>query len=181
MAPFFCFLGAAKQPNQTPYEQYVNQSLLAAAYLKKRDFEATAKALDAVIESGSDRVSANDLKSAIQAHYGVKNYARVPIIASRYEHEHGYDVKVQTLAAQSHYLQKNFAEAALILKKISDKSEHASQAPEESTLKLWMSAEYESRNDRGVEAALRTLVRYYPTDQAEKDLENLQKRLGIDR
>jgi len=170
-------LEAASRRNNTPREQYFSHVLLSTIYIKRKDYAEGAQALEAALASGeSPEDTPKYLKIIAQLHYATKNYPRAIETALRYEREFGQNVDVQIIAAQSYYLQRQFNEAALILRTVAETSEKTSNFIKEDWLKLWMSAEYERRNFVGVERALKSLVKHYPGGRYEKDLVKLREK-----
>jgi hypothetical protein len=157
---------------KSPYETYVSNEILTAACLKSQDYACATSAVDASLATG--QVPAEDRaqkqKMLVQINYQTKSYAKAAEMGVQYLKERPGDGDVQVMVSQSYYLQKDYKRAADMLRGMVRSADAAGRPVKEDTLQLLMSAEYEQKNDAGVEAALEQLVQRYPKPQYTKDL-----------
>jgi len=157
---------------KSPYEVYVSNEILGAAYLKAGDYANLAKAFETSYNSGHMQAAEKNqrLKVLTQVYYQLKNYPKTIEYANLYLKENPSDAELPVLIAQSYYIQKDFKRASDGLRAIVRSSDAAGRPVKEETLALLMAAEYELKNDAGVASTLEMLQTRYPKPQYMRDL-----------
>lgn len=165
-------------PKKTPFETYMANEMLGGAALKAGDYATAAKALEASMETGEvkgeDRTQ--HLKMITQIYYNLKNYPKVNDLGAQYLKESPGDADILLLVAQSNYLQKDFKKAADNLRALIRAQEAGGKPAKEDTYNLLMSAEFEQKNEAGVEQVLLQLAQKYPSPKYTKDLIAMTER-----
>ena len=163
---------------KTPFETYMVNEILGGAYLKAGDYANAARALEASVETGE--VKGEDktqhLKMLAQIYYNVKNYSKTVDLGAQYLKDSPGDADILLLVAQSHYLQKDFKKAGDSLRALIRAQEAGGKTAKEDTYNLLMSAEFEQKNEAGVQDVLMQLVQKYPKPQYTKDLISMNER-----
>jgi tetratricopeptide (TPR) repeat protein len=154
--------------DKTPYERYVVEETRAAAEVGAGEPEAALKSLDAVIATGvlPPPERSQRLMLQVQLAYQAKRWGSVAEYADRYYKEGGTERTPRLLAAQAHYLDGKFAEAAAAIRTLLKTEEK----PAEDLLLTLASAESQSGSADGYRDALTRLVSAYPKPAYWSDL-----------
>jgi hypothetical protein len=159
---------AERVKDQTPYERYVVAETRAAAEVAAGEPEAALKSLDAALATGILPPAERAKRLMLQARlaYEAKDWAGVARYAERYYEEGGSESTPRLLAAQAHYLDGRFAEAAAAIRTLLK----GEGKPAEDLLLTLASAEHESGSADGYRDALTRLVSAYPKPAYWSDL-----------
>ncbi|MSO73412.1 MAG: hypothetical protein EXQ84_07405 [Rhodospirillaceae bacterium] len=168
---------ADKIAKKTPYETYIVNILLSAAYGQTQDYNNAIRTLEAAQNSGEMLAadSVNALKQITASYYSMKNYPKTIDYAQRYLQAAPGDLDIMNLVSQSYYIQNNFKSASESTRSTIKAAQTASKPVKEEWLQLLMSSEFKQDNNAGVMAALEQLVVTHPKDQYWKDLIRLNE------
>ncbi len=169
---------AAAVANKSPYETFLVNEILAIAYIQSGNYAKGTAAWEASLATG--QMPADQAKERIKqlagVYYQSKNYPKAIEYATRYTKEVGPDADMQVLVGQSYYLQKNYKQAAEILRATVKGAESAKRNPDKQWLELLMSAEYELGNNDAMQATMEKLILLYPDPKYWKDFVSLSER-----
>ena len=162
---------------KSPYESYITDEMAGIIHVNLQDYPAAAKAFEGTVTSGQmepDKVGAR-MKAVASLFYQAKDYPKAAEWAEKTAAATN-DPEMAVLAGQSYYLQKQFQPAADGLHKAVAMSQANGTLPKEDWLQVLMSAEFELKNNKGVEGALEQLVTYYPKPKYWEDLLGMAQR-----
>lgn len=153
--------------SKTAYEQQTINEFLGYVAINLKDYPTAAKAFEATVTSGQlDPAQLGQrLKAVTQLYYQTKNYDKAVQYANRYLKEVGPDTEVQLMLAQVAYIQKDYARAGETVKAVIKSAEAAGRPVKEEWLQLDMSCAFKQNNMDGVGAALKQLVKRYPSKE----------------
>lgn len=174
---------ADAMPGKTAFDSYSINQLLAFIYINQNDFGGVARALEGQLASG--QVPANEragkTKALAQSYYRAGNHAKGISIANQYVKQFGNDPEMQQLISQSYFVNKDFAGAKSAAMSQIRAAQAAGRRPDENSLKLLLSAAYQSNDKAASRQAMLWLVEYYPSPAYWNDLLNLmQQQAGSD-
>lgn len=175
-------VGAAEQAaavsGKSPYETYLVNEILAVAYIQSGQVAKGTAAWEASLATG--QMPADQAQERIRqlagVNYQAKNYPKAIEYAQRYIKEVRPDGDMQVLIGQSYYLQKNYKQAAEMIRAAVKANEAAKRNPEKQWLELLMSAEYELGNNDAMQATMEKLILLYPDPKYWKDFVSLSER-----
>ena len=155
---------AAAVSGKSPYETYLVNEILAIAYIQSGNYPKGVAAWEASLATGQmpPEQAQERIKQLAGVNYQAKNYPKAIEFAQRYIKEVRPDADMTVLIGQSHYLQKNFKQAAESLRGAVKAAESAKRNPEKVWLELLMSAEYELGNQDAVASTMERLILLYP-------------------
>jgi tetratricopeptide (TPR) repeat protein len=153
---------------RTPYDSFMIDEFTWNVLLQKKDYAGAAAALETAVTSGF--VAPADLpqrhKALAQLYYQAKNYPKAAEFANRYLESTPGDRDVGVLAAQSYYLEKDYAAARAAVAKLT-----AGEAkPSEQLLLISLRCNYELKDRPGTMQAIEALIRNYPQPKYWEDL-----------
>ncbi|MGE4062034.1 MAG: tetratricopeptide repeat protein [Rhodospirillaceae bacterium] len=156
---------AAAVSGKTPYETYLVNEILAIAYIQSGNYARGVAAWEASLATGQmpPEQQQERIKQLAAVNYQSKNYPKAIEYAQRYLKEvRPGDADMTVLIGQSHYLQKNYKQAAESLRAAVKGADTGKRNPEKVWLELLMSAEYELGNQDAVAATMERLITLYP-------------------
>lgn len=169
---------AAAVANKSPYETYLVNEILAIAYIQSGNYAKGTAAWEASLATGQmpPEQAKERIKQLAGVYYQAKNYPKAIEYAQRYTKEVAPDADMMVLVGQSYYLQKNYKQAAEILRATVKTAESAKRNPDKQWLELLMSAEYELGNNDAMQATMEKLILLYPDPKYWKDFVSLSER-----
>lgn len=169
---------AAAVAGKTPYETYLVNEILGSLYVQTGNYAKGTAALEASLATGQmpPEQGKERIKQLAGIYYQSKNYPKAIEYAQRYTKEVAPDPDMNVLVGQSYYLQKNYKQAAEILRATIKTQESARRNPEKQWLELLMSAEYELGNNDAMQATMEKLITLYPDPKYWKDFVSLSER-----
>ena len=177
-------------PNRTPYENYMIDRLRGSAAANDGQDELAVNAYESVVNSG--RLPPADQLKIVQAiavtYYNkLKNYPKAAFWATRYMKDGGTDPTAQDLLINSNYLNGNYAEAAVELKRLIESDEATGHTTTEQHLLLLLTCDQKLKDANGSSSMLEKLLINYPKkeywDQAISHLvhkASFAERLDLD-
>lgn len=169
---------AAAVANKSPYETFLVNEILAIAYIQSGNLARGTAAWEASLATG--QMPADQAKERVKqlagVYYQSKNYPKAIEYAQRYVKENGPDTDMQVLVGQSYYLQKNYKQAAEVLRAAIRGAEAARRNPDKQWLELLMSTEYELGNNDAMQETMEKLIRLYPDPKYWRDFITLSER-----
>jgi hypothetical protein len=169
-------------PGKSRYETYIIAETRAAATLAGGDYAATVTALDQVLATGflAPAEAAKRLLTLIEIEYRLKDYAKTVADAARYEKAGGTDREPRLLAAQSLYLQNDYAGAARAIRALLDADARAGRPADEQLVLTLASSDFKAHDQPGYIDALERLVVIHATPQYWAELiAAVQRRPGF--
>ena len=158
--------------DKTPYESYVISHTRGVTAFSDGDTALAAKSFS--VAMGFDRLKGKEFldisKGLAGQFYQKGDYPNSAIWAARYFEKGGNEAQVKILVAQTHYLRKDYASAATLLRELSREDDKAGRVTSESQLKLWVNCESILKRDAEVVAGLEKLVTHYPKKDYWNDL-----------
>lgn len=159
-------------PAKTPYETYVISHNRGAAAFADGNFDLAAKSFFAAM--AFDRLKTAEILDISRAlavqFYNKPDHANAIVWADRYLEKGGPDPQIKILLAQSHFLKKDCASAAALLRKFNREDEAAGKVMAESQLQLWANCELTLNHNAELVTALEKLVVHYPKKNYWTDL-----------
>ncbi|MFO1395218.1 MAG: hypothetical protein U1F09_15820 [Steroidobacteraceae bacterium] len=155
-------------PDKTPYDQFMIEEMTWSAYLQKKDYAASAAALEQSLNSGflPPADVPNRLKALTQLNYEAKNYAKAAEFGVKYLEAAPDDSRTALMVAHAYYMNKDYAAASALAQKQVAKG----GKPDEQMLNIWLQSDIALKNNAGALQALETRVRYYPQQKNWADL-----------
>ncbi len=161
----------AVQP-QTPYDTFMIDELGWYVALQKKDYAASAEALERAIQSGfvpeGDRPTR--IRALTQMMLQNKQYAKAVEYGAQYLQANPGDSEIALQLAQARYLSNDFAGA----KAAAEQLIASTPKPPEAALLLALRTSYELKDNAATTKALEGLVRHYPQPKYWEDLLNDQ-------
>jgi Tfp pilus assembly protein PilF len=157
---------------KTPYDAFMVDELGWYIALQKKDYVASAEALERVIASGfvSDADKPARLKALTQMSLQNKQYDKAIQYGTEYLKLSPADTEIALQLAQARYLTNDFAGARAAAEQIIA----SSPKPPEAALLLALRTSYEMKDSQATTKALEGLVRHYPQTKYWEDLLNDQ-------
>ncbi len=154
-------------PNKSRYESYIIAETRAAATLAAADYPAAATAIDEVLGTGflPPADAAKRLLTLVEIEYRLKDYAKTVADAERYAKAGGTDREPRLLAAQSLYLENDYAGAARAIHALLDADARAGHPADEQLVLTLASSAFKMHDQPGYIDALERLVVIHPTPQ----------------
>lgn len=172
----YSYAQKAVAARRTPQDAYTAYTVLAGIATKQEKFQKAAEALSGAIFSGYRPLSELQRESGIvvKLFYTAKNYPEAIRAGEKYSETFGTDRVVALTVAQSHFLLKNYQDAAAGVRILVKNAEQRKEPIERNDLRLWLAAEYESKNIFGAREALGYLTRLYPGGEYQEWADKLQ-------
>ncbi len=149
---------------KTEYDAYTITQMRAAVATQAGDVAAASAAYDKLIASPRTPKATKQqmLMSEGTMAYTAKNYPQAIKAIEGYQHEVGSNPTMDTLLAQSYYLQKDYANAIRVLKSQIDAEVKAKKAPAESQLQMLAASATALKDSTTSTHAYVMLATYYP-------------------
>lgn len=159
-------------PDKTPYEAYVIVHSRGTTAYSDGNIPLAAKSFETAMTFNrlTDKEFLDIARGLAGQFYQKADYANAIVWTKRYLEKGGPDPQLKVLLVQSHYLLKDYASAAALLKEIVRNDEAAGRVTAESQLKLWVNCESILNRQAEVVAAMEKLVTHYPTKEYWNDL-----------
>lgn len=159
-------------PAKTPYETYVVSRNRGAAAFAGGNIDLAAKSfLAAMVFDRLTNAEILDIARALAVQfYNKPDHVNAIAWATRYLEKGGPDPQIKILLAQSHFLKKDCASAATLLRKFNREDEAAGRVMAESQLQLWANCELTLNHNAELVTALEKLVVHYPKKNYWTDL-----------
>lgn len=144
--------------------QFVIDEMRGSIAQASGDHQAALATYEQLLASG--RVHGADEQRLLLAiasmSYQDKDYAKAINAIDRYQRAGGRDPSIETLAIQSHYLNRDYAGAAKLESAAVAGEQAHKQAPTEAQLQLLAASDQQDGDHDGFVHAMQMLVRYYP-------------------
>lgn len=149
---------------KTDYDSYTTTQMRAAVASQAGDVSAASAAYDKLIASSRTPKATKQqmLMSEGTMAYTAKDYPKAVKAIERYQREVGSNPTMDTLLAQSYYLQKDYANTIRVLKTQIDASVKAKKAPAESQLQMLAASATALKDSTASTHAYVMLATYYP-------------------
>ena len=171
-----------KMTGKNPYETYLVDELLGLTYVNLQNYSEAAKRFEATVGAGflDAAQTAGRIKAIAQIYYQSKDYPKSIEWVNKYTAQYP-DPEVQVLAGNAYYIQKDFKNAAMELRKTMKMAQAKNIAPKKEWLELVMSADYEAKDTPAVQQDLEMIVANYPEPKYWTDLLNLVEKTLKDK
>lgn len=171
-----------KMSGKNPYETYLVDELLGLTYVNLQNYPEAAKRFEPTITAGflDPAQTASRIKAVAQIYYQSKDYPKAIEWVNKSTAQDP-DPEVQVLAGNAYYIQKDFKNAALELRKALKMAEAKGIPAKKEWLELQMSADYESKDTPAVQRDLEMIVASYPEPKYWTDLLNLVEKTLKDK
>ncbi len=171
-----------KMTGKNPYETYLVDELLGLTYVNLQNYPEAAKRFEPTITAGflDPAQTASRIKAVAQIYYQSKDYPKSIEWVNKYTAQDP-DPEVQVLAGNAYYIQKDFKNAAVELRKALKMAEAKGIPAKKEWLELQMSADYESKDTPAVQHDLELIVASYPEPKYWTDLLNLVEKTLKDK
>jgi Tfp pilus assembly protein PilF len=158
--------------SKTPYDAFMIDELGWYVALQKKDYVASAEALERAVASGfvTDADKPGRLKALTQMSLQNKQYDKAIQYGAEYLKLSPTDTEIALQLAQARYLTDDFAGARAAAEQIIA----SSPRPPEAALLLALRTSYEMKDTPATTKALEGLVRHYPQKKYWEDLLNDQ-------
>ncbi|AOX20539.1 tetratricopeptide repeat protein [Kozakia baliensis] len=148
---------------KTEYESYTIAQMRAAVAAQSGDVAAASKAYDVLINSSRTPAAAKKQMMMAEATmaYNAKDYAHAVPAIERYIKAAGPNAQMQTLLAQSYYLQKDYRNAARVQQDQINAAIKAHQTPSENQLQFLATCYTQLKDNDNATHAYVLLAKYY--------------------
>jgi hypothetical protein len=176
--------------DKSPYETFLIEQFRAIAASGSGDLSVAIPALETVIDSS---LAPADAKAKftlqlISIYFDQKDYANTEVWAQRYFQDGGQDPRIHDVLLQSYYFSNDFASAAGEARRLIMAAQQGGLTPPRSEIEILANAFLKMNSQADYEAALETLVSYYPSTDAWATLihaamkkPGYSERLDLDR
>ncbi|GAN61006.1 hypothetical protein ACI01nite_10990 [Acetobacter cibinongensis] len=149
---------------KTDYDSYTVTQMRAAVATQAGDVSAASAAYDKLIASPRTPKATKQqmLMSEATMAYTAKDYPRAVKAIERYQHEVGPNPTMDTLLAQSYYLQKDYPNTIRVLKAQIAAEVKAKKAPTEAQLQMLAASATAQKDSTASTHAYVMLATYYP-------------------
>lgn len=149
---------------KTDYEDYTIAQMRAAVATQAGNLSAATAAYDKLIASSRTPQAMKNqmLKSEATMAYTAKDYPKAVANIQRYLKAAGSDPQMETLLAQSYYLQKDYPNTIKVVKQQADAAIKAGKTPTESELQMLAASATALKDSAATTHAYVLLATYYP-------------------
>lgn len=163
---------------KTPFETYQIDEFLGYVLIQQKKYGEAAPVFERVLNSGMLPAEQVDerTKTVAQLYFQVKDYGKAAQWSKRWLDKNPGDQDMGVLLAQSHYLLKDYKNAAATMSNVVSRAERAGRTPQENWLQIVMSSKFNLDDRDGIGESLKKLVRYYPKDEYWANLLDIYRR-----
>jgi tetratricopeptide (TPR) repeat protein len=167
---------ADRTQDKSPYDQHIINLLLFGAYAGVKNYEASAKCVEALLKDGFLTPSEMEKETGVAAllNYQIKNYEKAIEFGTRAMGSVSPAPQIPTMVAQAYYLKGDWGGAERFEEVVVARQIAAGTTPDRLSLNLWLSACLKLHDTGCERQALGKLIAYYPTLQTQRELERLQ-------
>lgn len=152
--------------NKTPYEAYRIDEFLASVLNQQKKYAEGVVVLERVLASGflapdqADATATNIANTYFQLH----EYKKAAAFIEKWLEQHPNDEDMRLMLGQSQYMSEDYKGAAKTMTGLIAAAEKAGRKPREDWIKIVQTSQYKLNNTAGEGAALKKMVRYYPSE-----------------
>lgn len=163
---------------KTAFESYQIDEFLGYVLIQQKKYGEAAQVYERSLNSGmmpADQID-DRTKTLATLYFQLKNYPKSLEWSRKALERRPGQQDMGQMVAQSHYLLKEYPQAAEAMTKVVRQAEKAGKKPDENWLQIILSSHFNAKNEAGIAAALRDIVRYYPTPEYWTNLLDISRR-----
>lgn len=159
-----CVTTADGVSGKTDYDSYVIEQMRGAIAAQSGDRAVMQSSYDKLIASSRTPrdTKAQLLQAEATVAYTAKDYAAAAVGFERYLKQIGPNADIEKYLIQAYYLQKDYANAARVQKKLIDETLQAKKLPSENELLMLASCQTQLKDAAGQMHTYTLLATYYP-------------------
>lgn len=156
----------------SPYDSYIINELRGFCAFSSGDSGTAIRAYEANLGSqyATKASMPGRIKSLMQLHYNAKNYGKAIEYGKRAISGGFADADINTLLAQSYYVQNDFKSAKDFTGKLIADQERRGQKPRENALNIYLTSCLKLKDEACTTQGFEKLVSYYPNPDAWANL-----------